>query len=111
MRGGLLYKQIDRPTYSEILRLLARRTYDESGDYTVNPFVINVVPYDGATGSFKARISPGKAYVKGFEIETIATEDIDIPKARDYAEDQIGSVPVTYGNYVTVRIKIGRAHV
>ena len=36
VRGGLLYKQIDRPTYSEILRLLARRTYDESGDYTVN---------------------------------------------------------------------------
>lgn len=30
------------PDYSEILDLFARRTYDESGSYTVKPFTVNV---------------------------------------------------------------------
>jgi len=30
------------PTYSELLEIFARRTYDESGNYTVKPFNINI---------------------------------------------------------------------
>ena len=29
-------------------------------------------------------MSPGKAYVKGYEIETIGTTYIDVEKARDF---------------------------
>jgi hypothetical protein len=38
LRDGKVIYQIDRTTYAEIEKTLARRTYDESGDYTVTPF-------------------------------------------------------------------------
>ena len=38
---GVKTKEIDYPIYSEIEKTLARRTYDESGNYTVDPFVIS----------------------------------------------------------------------
>jgi len=103
VRDGKLYKQISRPTYNMLAKLLARRTFDESGDYTVTPFLLNIESYKGATGSVLGRLSVGKAYVKGFEVETIATQDIDIPKART-TENYIGAdAPINYGNFVTVR--------
>lgn len=40
LRDGQVIYKIDRSTYAEIEKTLARRTYDESGDYTVRPFRI-----------------------------------------------------------------------
>ena len=83
---------------------LARRTYDESGNYDIKPFdvtVLNSLDNNvGNRGVFKAgqftpsggtpsddlalyKISPGKAYVKGYEIETMDPTYIDCPKPRD----------------------------
>lgn len=42
--GNVIFK-IDRTTYAEIEKTLARRTYDESGDYTLSPFNIQVKNY------------------------------------------------------------------
>jgi hypothetical protein len=106
VKNGKLFKQVDRPTYSEIMKTLARRTHDESGNYTVTPFILNLETYGGATGAFKAKISPGKAYVKGFEIEKIATEVIDIPTAKDISSTTtVGAVPVSYGNIVSINFE------
>ena len=30
---------------------MARRTYDESGDYTIKPFPVQVIDHQGATGT------------------------------------------------------------
>ena len=40
--GGKLSFVKKIPTYSDILEVFARRTYDESGNYTVKPFTINI---------------------------------------------------------------------
>jgi len=82
---------------------LARRTYDESGNYDIKPFDVTLMnsldDNIGNRGVFKAgqftpsggtpaddlalyKISPGKAYVKGYEIETIDPTYIDCPKPR-----------------------------
>ena len=82
---------------------LARRTFEESGDYYVKPFEIvmenslnnnignrgifqaNQFTYGGAVPSDDLalyKISPGKAYVKGYEIETLSTTWIDVDKTR-----------------------------
>ena len=39
---GIKKKQISRTEYAEIEKILARRTYDESGDYTVSDFAIDI---------------------------------------------------------------------
>jgi len=83
--------------------LLAKRTYDESGNYSVKDFEIfakeNLNDYKGNNGVYAEDqttlsgqkpseelltldISPGKAYVEGYDIEKISSTLIDIPKAR-----------------------------
>jgi hypothetical protein len=83
---------------------LARRTFDESGNYDIKPFDVTVMnslnDNIGNRGVYQAgqftanggtpsddlalyKISPGKAYVKGYEIETLDPTFIDCPKPRD----------------------------
>ena len=47
---GVKTKEIDYPIYSEIEKTLARRTYEESGNYTIDPFVISLDDGDAANG-------------------------------------------------------------
>ena len=81
--NGIKTKEIDYPIYSEIEKTLARRTYDESGNYTVDPFVISLDEGDSANGKFNVVLDPGKAYVSGYEFETIAPTIIEVDRARD----------------------------
>jgi len=107
--NGTMAQVVRNTEYSVLGDTLARRTFDESGDYTVRPFqfdlreaidndyqgVTNIGVY-GAGGSrtdergdflesprtdenrnadeslLALQVSPGKAYVKGYEIEKIA---------------------------------------
>lgn len=70
--------------YSKILDLLARRTFDESGNYTVKSF--DLVMRDDLLDDDKliAEVSPGTAYVLGYEINKIVTEKVSIDKAREF---------------------------
>ena len=75
-------KQVKYPDYAELEKTLARRTFDESGHYTVNPFPCEVDTYFNTFGvedstKFGVILGPGKAYVKGFEFETIAPTNIE----------------------------------
>jgi len=90
----------------------ARRTYDESGDYEVRPYdfskdecfndginngifsSINSTD-DGNTPSkdlFEINVSPGKSYVRGYELETLATTYVDIKKPR--ATELLGNATI-----------------
>ena len=101
---------------------LARRTYDESGDYYVKPFSVDVreslndrignnglylpsqVTKNGNTPTddiFTLLVSPGKAYVRGYEIDKQSTSSIDVPKPRTRDKENI-SVPVKIGNNVQI---------
>ncbi len=83
---------------------LARRTFDESGNYDVKPFDVTLLESlndnIGNRGVYNAgqftsggetpsddlalyKLSPGKAYVKGYEIETLNPTFLDVPKPRD----------------------------
>ena len=83
--NGKVTKKIKYPDLAELEKTLARRTFDESGNYTVNPFEIEVGTHEEIFGvvdesKFGVRISPGKAYVSGFEFETIAPTLLTIDK-------------------------------
>ena len=82
--SGVLIKSLTSPTLGALESVLARRTYDESGDYTVRAFktkATNNVKKD--TDKLSLAIEPGKAYVKGFEFETTSTLYLDLDKARE----------------------------
>lgn len=105
VESGAITKQVKYPIYSEIEKTLARRTYDESGDYTVIPFRASVAKSQNAT-NYIINIEPGKAYVKGFEFETLGTFKMEVPKPRGET-DKKSLVDIdydtSYGNYIKVK--------
>jgi hypothetical protein len=87
MDTGLVSRKVKYAEYGDLLRTLARRTFDESGNYTVSPFTLVVEDHETAFGVADTSrlgliLGPGKAYVSGYEFETIADTKISLDKAR-----------------------------
>ena len=174
--NGSVQTVINQTQYAELAKTMARRTYDESGDYVVNDFLFSVkehrnnnrgawtanVAYiisdivahsglnyvaetagtsgsgtgtwtldelttfndggvvwryasspnynlgvytpaqGGLENSIALAIEPGKAYVKGYEIEKVGTTFLTIPKARTSVVNPLGVSNAIVGNYVLV---------
>lgn len=108
--GKTQVDKTDKTLGTELSDRLARRTYEESGDYTVEPFVVNVKEYfnNGSNNGFKTAseivadgdaantsdaetfgkdrllvsIEPGVAYVKGYRIQNFASKQVIVEKPR-----------------------------
>jgi hypothetical protein len=114
--------------YNIIKDYMAERTYDESGDYTVEPFSVSVnnslndrLGNNGlffntetteqkntpSEGLMCLKISPGKAYVRGYDIEKISTTIIDVDKPRDTESIQNVNIPFEMGNVLRVNTVSG----
>ena len=126
IRNGVQESNARVTEYSVLGETLARRTFDESGDYTVRPFQFDIREsvdndYKGKTNKgvygsgtktnnnndareslLAFQISPGKAYVKGFEIEKITNTFLDIGKSRDFNTVNAGVVTFELGNFVNI---------
>jgi hypothetical protein len=99
VNGTLSYALI-YPQYAVLEDTLARRTYDESGNYTVRPFKLALETSAANTAKANVILSPGKAYVYGYEFETIAPTTITFDKPR--TTDSVANKRLTadYGYYV-----------
>ena len=103
---GVIQRKIESTDFSVLEQTLARRTFDESGDYVVDNFTVDVREWaqkDGNRGLYAvdafglyngynatessrkmvASIGPGKAYIKGYEIVNKETKYLEINKARE----------------------------
>ena len=96
--------KVIRSDYNILEDELARRTFDESGDYTIQNFDLDVrenliagnnrgiyaADATTAQGNTAAEsllalgFSQGKAYVRGYEVEKFGTTFIDLAKAREF---------------------------
>lgn len=114
---------VDQSFYSELEKTLASRTYDESGDYTVNAFDVRVrehyndgfnngvyapgqISRDGNSASrelMAIEVSPGKAYVRGYQIETLQPTFVDVVKPREYRSFQNSIIPFELGVYFDIQ--------
>ena len=125
---GTMQTFVKETNYNLIRDAMAKRTYDESGDYCVDPFEVfmkeSLNDQVGNKGLFTdiqttpdgnvpsedlmiAQVSPGKAYIKGYDIETIAPTLIDVSKAR--TTKSVEQEPITYvtGNPIFVNNVFG----
>jgi len=93
-------EQKDGPVYNALEQQLARKTYEESGDYVVKPFQIEAIPNSSNTQSFYYEVSSGIGYVRGFRIEKVGSTKVEAPRATttEVAQNQI--ISANYGNYV-----------
>ena len=97
---GVQTRSYRLPLYSVLEDTLARRTYDESGNYTVRPFNLSLQTNTSNTANMDVILSPGKAYVFGYEYETISPSVVTIPKPRTTEAVTNKDVSVDYGNFI-----------
>jgi len=102
IENGVVTKQVEYPILGNIENVLARRTYDSQGNFTVNPFIVSSIDDQSNANSFILNIGSGKAYVNGFEFETIASVKINNDKARTTNTSTDYDLSMEFGNYVTV---------
>ena len=125
-------KATARTEYSELGDILAQRTFEESGNYTVRPFQVNVrelrntgsnggryttaqlralyplqLTTDNLANTFgDARLAvglePSVAYVKGYRIASESTVYVEVEKARDENFLNAASTLLPLGNYIYI---------
>jgi hypothetical protein len=95
-----LTREYKYPLYSVLEETLARRTYDESGNYTVRPFKISLDNNSANSAQTNVILSPGKAYVYGYEFEENSPTIVTIDKPRESKQIQNKRVSSEYGNFL-----------
>ena len=126
--NGVVEKIVNKTDYNIFKDELARRTYDESGDYYIKPFSVDIreslndrisnngvylptqITRNGNTPSddiYTLQISSGKAYVRGYEIDKVSTSAIDVIKPRTTRQKENISLPIRIGNNVQVENAYG----
>ena len=128
LKGGFLQdRPFDPSSRTTIEDTLARRTFDESGDYAVRAFELDIrehllagtnrgINVAGATSrdgnvatddKLAFGLSQGKAYVKGYEIAKIGTTYVDVDKARTFETDSGITNRFNVGSFINVEEVFG----
>lgn len=123
IENGVIRNNPNDPLYNIIEEKFAKRTYDESGDYYIRRFDVSceeslndrignngifldgTKTYQGNTPSDDLaiyKISPGKAYVRGYEVEINAPTFLDIEKPR--TTKVIGNQSLIYSTGTTLSL-------
>lgn len=135
IRNGVIERKVEKRIWSELEEILARRTYDESGDYIVKNYDLNILEHqntgtnngvysldedtnlyndlteEDSEASIVASISPGKAYVRGYEIESIGTKYKTFPKARKTQIKERSTATVPVGSFLNIQNVFGSTDV
>ena len=118
LANGEVVRKQEITEYNRIQETLARRTFDESGDYTLQPFTLafrehlNDLSNNGVftststpTGDdakFVTVVSAGKSYVRGFEVDKQTPTFITFDKARTTASKDNVASAFRIGNFLKI---------
>lgn len=106
IKEGAIQKLVKATDYSLIEAAIARKTFDESGDYVVEPFPIQIREFyqnndnlgfytkdendlvngyteDVAITKLLTSVGSGKAYIRGYEVRNKETKYLEVDKSRD----------------------------
>ena len=84
---------------------LAKRTYEESGDYIIDKF--NVRTERNANNELQAIVGPGLAYIRGYRVQNHGEIDFSIDNVSTTETFENQSVSINYGNYVSISSIVG----
>jgi hypothetical protein len=102
---GKPYKTTDDPQLAGLGNEFARRTYDESGNYVLDPFLITTkdrFDFADTENSFSMVIDPGHAYINGNRVQTQRNYIEFLAKANTVTTVSNASIDVVYGNYIKI---------
>ena len=118
LSAGEVVRKQEITEYNRIQETLARRTFDESGDYTLQPFTLAFrehlndlsnngvyTPSSSPAGDeskFIAVVSAGKSYVRGFEVDKQTPSFLTFDKARTTASKDNVASAFRIGNFLKI---------
>ena len=116
VENGEIKKLVRETEYAILEDTLARRTFDESGDYVLQNPDFDVREHlssgnnrgiftsgnGGSATKLAIGVSPFKAYVNGYENERLGTTFVAINKARDFNTENNHKTRFTLNNFVNV---------
>ena len=119
---GNVKKLVRNTEYSVLEENLARRTFDESGHYTLQPLKTEIREhlksgtnrgiFTSENGGDSTKIAigfdPFKAYVSGYEIDRIATTFVAVDKARDFETENNHKTRYDIKNFINVNNVFGQ---
>lgn len=121
--NGQIKKLEAKTQYNFIKDYFAKRTFDESGNYAVDNFTVDVLDSlnneTGGAGLFSEnqltdegnspsedlmciKVSAGTAYVKGYDVDLVGSTIIDVPKPRTTKSIAETRVPFSMGSLIKV---------
>lgn len=112
--NGVIQRRSDAPQYADLKDYIARRTAEQTGDFVVSGLSIRLSEHlrsgnnnglfsstrNGNTSLLGVSIEPGKAYVRGYDIEKLVTTIKAMDKGIDYKDVSSAVIYSDYGNYV-----------
>ena len=103
---GRPYKQNLSTVYNVIGAEMAKRTYEESGNYVLDQFMVATKDSSTFTDTpsvFKVAVDPGIAYINGYRVETIDNYIANVAKGINTANNNAAAIRLGYGNYIRVK--------
>jgi hypothetical protein len=98
---GLIEYVPETTVSSEIQQQIEQRTFDESGNYIVKPFIIT--PTGSALDdTLLFNVSSGRAYVAGREVSTVSGTEISLPKVTATDTKTGYNITTSQGNYIKI---------
>lgn len=85
--NGRLVWTSENTVYNKLADMIAKRTYEESGNYVVKPYNLVFSQKSRVGPRFLGKLSGGVSYVKGYRHEIVGTRIVDIEKGRDVLDD------------------------
>lgn len=95
----------DVSQYNVLGEEMARRTYEESGNYILKDFKLATddrIPDGSANTEVHVLVGTGTAYVKGYRVENSAERAFAIDQIANTEEVQNQAVSTNYGSYVDI---------
>lgn len=106
--GAFVNKSVTGTNFYAIVGdVVAKRTYEESGNYVVNPFSVDTITSAGVGSEIAAsnsqfvlgRISPGVGYAQGKRVELLKTSYINMRRGIDTSTSKSQLISFNYGSY------------
>lgn len=118
MKEGVIEETYERSQYAILRDELAKRTFDESGDYYVRGLGTIVREHldDGSNFGYSntgnnqllaVGVQPGLGYIKGYEVNKLVTDWTLIEKGLTFENVNSQIITSTMGNYLTVDECVG----
>lgn len=102
-QNGRKVRQTEDTEFNSIGRELARRTYDESGNYVVTPFPVYTESIEANNTHLNVAVGAGTGYIEGYRVRNSDNILTPMRKGTNTQVDSSQTISTNYGNYVEVR--------